>query len=84
MQMFHTSVYVEMEQNKTILTFLIWYFHLFSSLVSTDAIIFFSRDESLEVKKGTKLKYKIQQGWENKIKNFTRQISLKLNAIQFR
>lgn len=56
MQMFHTSVYVEMEQNKTILTFLIWYFHLFSSLVSTDAIIFFSRDESLEVKKGTKRK----------------------------
>lgn len=41
MQMFHTSVYVEMEQNKTILTFLMWYFHLFSSLVSTDAIIFF-------------------------------------------
>lgn len=41
MQMFHTSVYVEMEQNKTILTFLIWYFHLFSSLVSNDAIIFF-------------------------------------------
>lgn len=46
MQMFHTSVYVEMEQNKTILTFLIWYFHLFSSLVSTDAIFFFQGWES--------------------------------------
>lgn len=35
MQMFHTSVYVEMEQNKTILTFLIWYF------LSIISIIFF-------------------------------------------